>query len=147
VTIRPARAEEAAALTALALRSKAHWGYDDAFMERAATELQVTDVAGVFVVERDGALAGFHRVDGDELSMLFVEPGAMGAGVGTALLDHARAHAHASGIEELTIESDPNAAPFYARHGAQHVGERRSPSTGRALPLLRLATSRDRQTG
>ena len=138
MTIRPARPDEAAALTALALRSKAHWGYDDAFMARAASELRVADVAGVFVAERDGALAGFHRVEGDELAMLFVEPGAMGAGVGTALLDHACAHARASGVTALLVESDPNAVPFYRRHGATQVGERRSPSTGRALPLLRL---------
>jgi hypothetical protein len=37
--IRPAQADEVEALTALALRSKAHWGYDDAFMEACRAEL------------------------------------------------------------------------------------------------------------
>ena len=32
--LRPARPGEAAALSDLALRSKAHWGYDQAFLDR-----------------------------------------------------------------------------------------------------------------
>jgi hypothetical protein len=32
LSIRPARPDEAEALTALFYRSKAHWGYDDDFM-------------------------------------------------------------------------------------------------------------------
>jgi hypothetical protein len=38
------------------------------------------------------------------------------------------------------IESDPFAEPFYMAAGAVRIGERRSAATGRALPLLRLAT-------
>lgn len=36
--IRRAKREEASALTALTLRSKAHWGYDDSFMADAKTD-------------------------------------------------------------------------------------------------------------
>jgi len=41
VALRPARADEAPALSELALRSKAHWGYDDAFLEACRAELTV----------------------------------------------------------------------------------------------------------
>jgi hypothetical protein len=71
--IRPARGDEAAAITALGLRSKAHWGYDDDFMARCAAEL---------------------RWDEDDL-----------------------------------------------REGARRAGEVRSPSTGRMLPRLVIATA------
>jgi hypothetical protein len=40
--IRPARPSEAHALTALVLRSKAHWGYDAGFMAQVRPVLTVT---------------------------------------------------------------------------------------------------------
>jgi hypothetical protein len=42
IAIRRALREEAGALTALAIRSKAHWGYDASFMVRAAADLEIT---------------------------------------------------------------------------------------------------------
>ena len=41
--VRPARAGEAAALTALCVRSKAHWGYDATFMRLCQASLTVSD--------------------------------------------------------------------------------------------------------
>ena len=142
--IRTARPGEAAALTALGLRSKAHWGYDAAFMARVAVELRwdEADLRSmlVHVAERDGQVLGFSAVnpatDPPELDALFVEPAAMGAGVGRALLAASRAAAAAGGIGELAIDSDPQAEPFYLREGARRAGEVRSPSTGRMLPRL-----------
>src|SRR3954447_1071030 len=89
--IRSARSGEASAITALVLRSKAHWGYDEAFMAAAAAELTVTEEdlsrADVLVAEReDGTLAGVAAVDGTVLELLFVDPDAMGRGLGGRLL-------------------------------------------------------------
>jgi hypothetical protein len=42
IRIRDARAEECEALSALCRKSKAYWGYDDAFLEACAPYLQVT---------------------------------------------------------------------------------------------------------
>jgi GNAT superfamily N-acetyltransferase len=149
VEIRPARPGEAAAITALGLRSKAHWGYDDAFMARCATELRWDEEdlerLLVHVAEQGGELLGFAAVDPaadpPELDALFVEPRAMGAGVGRALLANARAVAEAGGIAELAIDADPEAEAFYLRAGARRVGDVRSPSTGRMLPRLVIATA------
>ena len=46
-SIRPARAEEATTLSALALRAKAHWGYDEAFVAayRDALTVRPGDIA------------------------------------------------------------------------------------------------------
>src|SRR5579863_20456 len=41
--IRPALPGEGDGLSALALRSKAHWGYDDEFLERVRPLLKFTD--------------------------------------------------------------------------------------------------------
>ncbi len=88
----------------------------------------------VTVAEAGGVIAGFATLaldaDPPELDALFVEPAAMGAGVGTALLARATAEAAQAGVESLLIDSDPFAEPFYLARGAVRIGERRSPSTG-----------------
>ena len=45
--VRPARPDEAEALTALVLRSKAHWGYDEAFTAACRDEHAVAAVGRV----------------------------------------------------------------------------------------------------
>jgi GNAT superfamily N-acetyltransferase len=144
MTLRAARKAEAAALSALALRSKAHWGYDAAFMEACRAELTVTPErirADAFVVaERDGRLAGFYalgRIGPREADVLkfFVDPPFIGSGVGRALFEHMAATARDHGYETLVIEADPDAAPFYARMGAVPAGTAPSGSIpGRVLP-------------
>ena len=145
-TIRRARPEEASALSALALRSKAHWGYDAAFLEacRADLTLSVHDVATslVYVLEAERGVAGFYRLrgrgDGAELADLFVAPEAIGQGQGRRLWQHAVATARRLGYRRLVLQSDPHAEGFYRTMGAERVGE--SPSMvfpGRRLPLMR----------
>jgi N-acetylglutamate synthase-like GNAT family acetyltransferase len=147
--IRRAHPSEADALTDLAIRSKAHWGYGEEFMAAAGAELifHEADLERMFfiVVEREGAPVGFAALDLDAseplLDALFVEPEWIGSGLGGALLAAACTVARKRGVEALEIVSDPNAEPFYRRHGAERIGERRSGSTGRTLPLLRIATA------
>ncbi len=149
VTIRPAAPPEADLLTALILRSKAYWGYDAEFMQRAAPELVLTArelrrMDTLVAQDPGGAVVGVAAVDHEAvpplLELLFVTPEAIGAGIGTALLHAALRRAAARGLRELTIVSDPNAAPFYCAHGAITVGEHVA-CTGRSLPVLRIAVS------
>jgi GNAT superfamily N-acetyltransferase len=155
--VRPAGPDDASALSELALRSKAHWGYDAAFLERCRRELQVhpEQLARLraHVLESEGALLGFFTVGGEppegELVHLYVDPPAIGAGVGAMLLRAARELARREGFRRLLIHSDPNAVPFYSRHGARQIGEVPSGSIpGRLLPLLALDLSaEDAATG
>ncbi|HET9167808.1 MAG TPA: GNAT family N-acetyltransferase [Actinospica sp.] len=151
--IRAARPDEAAQLSELAQRSKAHWGYDAAFLEACREELtlapgQITERRTQVAVSRepdtDGALLGFGTIEGEppagELGMLFVDPSAIGAGVGGALFTHLGELALRLGFRRLTIASDPNAEPFYLARGAVRIGGVPSGSVpGRVLPLLALA--------
>ena len=148
--VRAARPAEAAAISALALRSKAHWGYDDAFLAACRAELTLRpeqcDGVHTVVAERDGRLLGFHRLAGEppvaELADLFVDPDAIGQGVGAALLADAVGRARALGISRLLIDADPNAEGFYARMGARRIGSVASGSIpGRELPRLELAVA------
>jgi uncharacterized protein (DUF952 family)/GNAT superfamily N-acetyltransferase len=149
--IRSARAHEAAPLTELALRSKAHWGYDADFLAacRPALTVSADSIANswVYVLESDGKIAGFYSVQPPaattELDMLFVEPAHIGGGVGTHLFRHACRTAYALGVRRLTVESDPEAEAFYVRMGMSRFSERESSvRAGRMLPLLEMMLPR-----
>ena len=147
VTFRPARPDEADAITDLAVRSKAHWGYDAAFLEASRSELRIDpawcDGIRLEVAEHDGRLLAFSRIGGEPpagwLHDLFVDPVAIGQGIGRSLLQRAAATAAGLGMTTLAIESDPHAEAFYLRCGAVRIGETVSPiAAGRTLPLLIL---------
>jgi GNAT superfamily N-acetyltransferase len=92
--IRFAQPDEASTLSRVALRSKAHWGYDNSFLESCRAELDVPpsacDGTHLIVAIEDATLARFARISGGqpegELSALFVDPPFMKQGVGGDLL-------------------------------------------------------------
>ena len=159
--IRAARPEDADELGALAFRSKAYWGYDATFMEACREELKVPAdqvvARRVYVAVSRGSdadpagpgewrerILGFGTIEGEppagELGMFFVDPPAIGRGVGSALISHLTAVASGLGFHRLTIAADPNAEPFYLSKGAVRIGGVPSGSIpGRTLPLLALA--------
>ncbi|MDB5468876.1 MAG: family N-acetyltransferase [Caulobacter sp.] len=145
VSLRPAREDELAALTELCLRSKAHWGYDAAFLAACREEmtLRPRHLADSRITVADGGRGplGMAQVslEADEavLDALFVEPAAIGDGVGRLLFDWAVGEARAGGARRLVIDSDPDAAPIYRRMGARDIGMVPSGSIpGRLLPQL-----------
>jgi GNAT superfamily N-acetyltransferase len=135
---------ECAALTGLATRSKAYWGYDAAFMLACQDELAVTpDQIGkhLIVADLNGSLAGFAFVNGTdtqiELGAMYVEPGCIGKGVGRSLFEWCAGYARSAGAREMLIDADPNAEAFYIRQGAVRFGLSPSESIpGRMLPQL-----------
>ncbi|MGD6745470.1 GNAT family N-acetyltransferase [Streptomyces sp. BH106] len=149
VRLRPARPDEAERLSALALRSKAHWGYDEAFMAACVDELtlhpsEVTRRRTTVAVDADdGRLLGLVTLEGappvGELGLMFVDPDAMGLGVGRLLFGHVRDTAREAGFARVSWAADPNAVPFYEAMGARHAGAIPSGSIpGRVLPLMEL---------
>ncbi|QKG70358.1 GNAT family N-acetyltransferase [Erythrobacter mangrovi] len=135
-------------INALILRSKAFWGYDDAFMDLCREELSLvprdlaTDPVAIAV---DGdAILGVVQLSceraGCYLEKLFVEPAAMGRGLGRLLFTWAVDQARLLGAASLIIEADPGARPFYHRMGCFDAGEVPSGSiAGRMLPRLRYS--------
>lgn len=145
--LRTPHTDEAAALTELCLRSKAVWGYDEAFMRAVQDELTLTasamETSFLMVAEIDGNVAGVAqvRVEGEraELDKLFIEPAHLGDGIGRALFDWARKTARDARATTLVIDADPGAAGFYRRMGAVDDGTVPSGSIpGRVLPRLKL---------
>jgi len=147
IEFRSARPDEAPLISDLAVRSKAHWGYGDDFMDAIRDELtyspQVCASGTMVVAERSGRLLGFYRliegVPESRLESLFVDPPAIGTGVGQALLERALLAAQALGARTVALEADPNAESFYAKFGAVRIGEIPSASIpGRVLPHMRF---------
>jgi GNAT superfamily N-acetyltransferase len=141
ISVRSARVGESQSLTALCVRSKAHWGYDEAFMRLSQASLTVSEAEiverRVLVAERQGLVFGVARVEPDgELGLLFVDPRTINRGVGRALFEAAVALARRLGAKRMAILADPNAAPFYERMGARFVSQAPSDAIpGRMLPL------------
>jgi GNAT superfamily N-acetyltransferase len=145
LVIRAPVAEELPDLSELCMRSKAVWGYDADFMAACRKELTFDprDLSSsrIAVAEQGNNIVGVAQVkmagrDAD-LQKLFVEPAALRGGVGRVLFDWAIDAAREMGASRMTIEADPDAAPFYRHLGARDIGLAPSGSiAGRMLPKL-----------
>src|SRR5690348_2414693 len=104
--LRQPEAHELPQLSALCLRSKAVWGYDQTFLDACRAELTIRAEellsTALCVAEHEGILIGVAQmvVHGDDadLNKMFVEPSAIGLGVGKALFDWVVATAKGLGV-------------------------------------------------
>ncbi|MDJ0749337.1 MAG: GNAT family N-acetyltransferase [Woeseiaceae bacterium] len=150
LSIREAFPEEANLLSRLALRSKAHWGYSEDFLDACRSELTVdasrlgNEDYQCFAALDGDSIVGFYALESisagsSELEALFVEPERIGCGVGRLLIQHALRILSERGVERLIIQGDPHATEFYVAAGARQVGTRESGSIpGRELPLFEI---------
>ena len=130
VTVRPAGPAEAEVLTELVMRSKAHWGYSEEFMESCRVELTIhadeVVPARMTVAEAAGRVVAVATLEGEppeaELGSLFVDPDMIGKGVGRRLLQHMLEIARGMGVRTVVLDADPNAEPFYEAMGFIRVG-------------------------
>jgi len=141
---------EAELISALAIRSKAHWGYDKEFMDSCVDELshskeQISDDnSRYYLAEKDGEILGFYKlenlhIDTVLLEALFIDASAIGSGVGRALFEHAKEIAKQCGGTSLEAQSDPYAERFYLAMGAKVTGRKESGSIpGRYLPMIQV---------
>jgi N-acetylglutamate synthase-like GNAT family acetyltransferase len=130
LTFRAALPDEVDALTELVIRSKAHWGYSDEFMESCRAELTIHPdqiaPSRITVAEAEGRVVAVASLEGEplqgELGSLFVDPDMIGKGVGRGLFGHMADVARGIGIRTLVLDADPNAEPFYEAMGFVCVG-------------------------
>lgn len=147
--LRPYRDEDAAATLAVfrrAIRGLASRDYTAEQVEAWASPDIDPDVWAqrrrarrTQVAEVDGRVVGFTDVDADGyVDMLFVDPGVARRGVGSALLDWARATATELGADELTTHASLTARPVFEAHGFTVVAEQRPVLRGVALTNFRM---------
>lgn len=122
-------------LREIAYAAKAHWGYDLERVRAWADSIDLDD-GRIVLVEDDVAWASIvPHGDICVLEDMWVDPPAMGRGVGTRLFRRAADRARELGASRLEWEAEPNAVGFYEKMGGRHIGERVS-SWGRTLSLM-----------
>lgn len=148
--IRPATPDEASLISELSMRSKAYWGYTHDFMRACEDELShsehnIQDPNRHYAVAEHGEKpAGFYTLEDIykptiHLLALFIEPEAMGQGIGRLLFDDAYAKAKKLGARIIEVQSDPYAETFYQKMGAVTVDKLESGSIkDRFLPLMQV---------
>ena len=148
--LRDITADDLPTVSALGIRSKASWGYPETMMRVFREELTITaDELGTLLVAtlalEAGKPVGYFSLratphDGIELEHLFVEPDHFGRGVGSLLLAEASRRATEMGQREMTLIADPFADSFYAKHGAEVIGQHASADIpGREIPIMRIS--------
>ena len=136
-------------LSALCFRSKAHWGYDDAFMAQSRNSLIVSaeqiKAGDVWAAEVEGTVVGMVALTAMDdpalvdLDKLFVELSRLGAGIGRALMPFAIEEARRRGFKKMVVLADRNAAPFYERMGAVYMRDKPSDAIpGNVLPFFEI---------
>jgi GNAT superfamily N-acetyltransferase len=127
-TIRPARPDDAAAISAiLTAAGVAAWGSFLGEDRIVAATSGVEHPADLVAVDDDGVFA-FVSWDAStgEISRLYTHPRGQGRGAGGALLDRALDALRAAGVERAwlnTEERNADARRFYESHGWRMDGE------------------------
>lgn len=127
-TVRPAAPEYAEALCALHVASIREICSPDYTPEQIDgwtlnkhpaiyANRMIKDGVRFHIAVADDELLGFVDWSGDEVYGLYVSPGAVGRGVGSALLALAEAGLAASGVEVVRLNATLTAIPFYAARG------------------------------
>jgi GNAT superfamily N-acetyltransferase len=145
VTLRAATGDDADALTDLAHRAKAHWGYPENWMREWDPQLTILpgyiDMHDVWIAELGGAIVGMcaleERGSRWTLEHVWVEPFAHRSGIGRALVLRALDTARERRARSVELLADPFATGFYEKLGARRTGDVRAPMPGarnRTLP-------------
>ncbi|HVH52458.1 MAG TPA: GNAT family N-acetyltransferase [Gaiellaceae bacterium] len=123
-------------LREVAFAAKAHWGYDEQRVHDWADSIDFDDGRIVFV-EGDVAWASvIPQGDLCVLEDLWVDPPAMGRGVGTKLFQRAAEHARMLGATRMEWEAEPNAVGFYEKLGGRHLRDSEPSEWGRVLSVM-----------
>lgn len=151
-TILRALPTHAARLSQIAIAAKSYWVYPARWIELWHNQLTISPVYinanEVWAAEVDTTILGFYALTGAppklKLDHLWVMPVAIGQGIGGALMQDAITRASTMGADLIEVEADPNAVGFYAKMGAEAVGEVGYVLEGqrRALPLLQIKLPR-----
>lgn len=78
----------------------------------------------LWLAERDGTVAGIGGIrDGQEISLLYVDPDHIGCGVGSALLAKLESELSKAGCRVAYLDATRTACDFYAARGWKPSGE------------------------
>ena len=127
--ITKAEIKDAKSLTALAIQSKAYWGYSKNQIEAWREELTVTtnyiERNSVFKLCNLNEIVGFYafylKENFAEIDLLFISPKYIRKGFGEILLRDCLNRIKNTKAIKVISDADPNAEEFYKRQGFKTV--------------------------
>src|SRR6478609_3872702 len=139
--LRPATADDLTAIVAVQIRSREAAAMPPGIHpEHEVVAWLNAKLASddVWVAEVDGTVVGYARITAGWLDDLYVVPERAGQGVGSALLDIAKAH-QPDGFCLWVFEMNTPARAFYARHGLLELERTDGSGNEERSPDVRLA--------
>ncbi len=134
LVVRRMKTEELPAVVDVWYRSLAdslHWLRPEQRSSEAEYRAFFRDVVAktteLWVAERDGSILGVLAMDGDTVGRLYVDTPEQGKGVGSALLDRAKALSP-EGLRLVTLQRNEQACRFYEGRGFVAYNHGRSPA-------------------
>jgi GNAT superfamily N-acetyltransferase len=127
-----------ARLREIARAAKGHWGYDPQLVAAWAASIEFPPEEQLIVAER-GWAAVVPRGEVAWLDDLWIEPAAMGQGLGRELFERAAAIGRKAGCVRMEWEAEPNALGFYERLGAVYVRDSDPSEWGRVLAVMAVS--------
>jgi GNAT superfamily N-acetyltransferase len=124
-----------ARLREIARAAKGHWGYDAQLVADWASAIEFPPEEHLIVAEH-GWAAVVPRGEVAWLDDLWIEPAAMGRGLGRELFERAAVVAREAGCTRMEWEAEPNALGFYERMGAVYVRDSEPSEWGRVLAVM-----------
>ncbi len=141
--ISPARPEDAPAIAAIL----SGWTDETPWLPRVHSRAEDLENAAelirrgwVSIAREAGQVLGFIAHEGEEIHALYVARPARGQGIGSALIDHAKARASRLGL--WAFEANLRARAFYRREGFREVARSDGAGNDEGLPDIRLEWSR-----
>lgn len=90
----------------------------------------------LYAIDENGSLAGFVGLANDNIEMLFIDCNKQGRGLGSMLIEFAKAH----GAKFVDVnEQNPTALEFYDAKGFCITGRDECDEAGRPFPILHLS--------
>jgi len=131
-------------LNAISVKSKAYWGYPEAWIEKWLDELTLNDEKlskqNVLVIENENKIVGFSSIvennENYEIVHLWLLPAYIGKGLGKKLLAKT-IESFVKTDKEIIVVADPNAVPFYQSQGFVIFDKVESFPKGRFLPVMK----------
>ncbi|MCX7116314.1 MAG: GNAT family N-acetyltransferase [Legionellales bacterium] len=130
-------------------RSKAYWGYDEAFMGKFMQLFQMTadylekNTVKLFCVLEDDQCdkpIGFYSFSENmkepELDNFFIDPEYIGKGFGKKVWSILIEDFKSQGVSKFMLWSDPGAEVFYKKMGCVKIGVKKSPMMPDRYPVI-----------
>lgn len=134
-------------LTAITKKSKAYWGFSEDILKEWEHLLTVTknyiEKNKVYKLVHNEHTIGYYSYFSTsdktiKLDNMFILPQFIGNGFGKILMNDFLKNVQQLGIDQITLDAEPNAENFYKTFGFKTTGQLESSIKDRYLPIMEL---------